>query len=267
MGFRYELRATGRPRIADARIEAALRGFARHVRSSAGTGRSKTGRSCVGVEAYDEWGGGAVCSATIIERMGTWKRALESVGLHGSTPRRLRVEDLIAEMERVWKKVGASPQKVDVRRLSRHSPYAFEKRWGTVRRCCESIAAYRNGKLTRAQLIATALPDRAGAQVSQRTRWRVFRRDKLRCVACGASPATGTTRELHVDHIVPASQGGDNAMENLRTLCCDCNQGRSAEVEREDAVRAGEVERAVGEERGRRNRALKARGGHVGLET
>ena len=55
-------------------------------------------------------------------------------------------------------------------------------------------------------------------------RYRVFQRDDYRCVCCGRRAQNELT--LHVDHIVPVSRGGPNSIENLQTLCDECNQGK-----------------------------------------
>lgn len=49
----------------------------------------------------------------------------------------------------------------------------------------------------------------------------VLRRDRYRCVFCGEGG------RLEVDHIIPWSAGGSDEMDNLRTLCHQCNQDRS----------------------------------------
>jgi hypothetical protein len=56
-------------------------------------------------------------------------------------------------------------------------------------------------------------------------RWQVFRRDGWKCVACGRSADDGVI--LHIDHIVPRSKGGADAIGNYQTLCNICNLGKS----------------------------------------
>ncbi len=55
-------------------------------------------------------------------------------------------------------------------------------------------------------------------------RYEVLRRDNFRCKICGRSQEDGV--KLHVDHILPVSKGGKTEMNNLRTLCEDCNLGK-----------------------------------------
>lgn len=64
--------------------------------------------------------------------------------------------------------------------------------------------------------------------VPSRLRHIVLERDKFRCQDCGASPSTGAV--LEVDHTIPVSKGGTNDMSNLRTLCSDCNRGKSDRI-------------------------------------
>lgn len=60
--------------------------------------------------------------------------------------------------------------------------------------------------------------------ISKRLRFEVFKRDRFTCQYCGRSPPIVI---LEIDHVVPASQGGDNADTNLLTSCFDCNRGKS----------------------------------------
>jgi len=63
--------------------------------------------------------------------------------------------------------------------------------------------------------------------ISDKLRYQVLKRDSFKCCACGASPAKDPSVELHIDHIIPWSKGGENTAENLQTLCSKCNLGKS----------------------------------------
>ncbi len=66
--------------------------------------------------------------------------------------------------------------------------------------------------------------------VSVSMRFQVFKRDNFKCCICGASPAKDPSIELHIDHIIPWSKGGETVMDNLQTLCSRCNLGKSDSV-------------------------------------
>ena len=68
---------------------------------------------------------------------------------------------------------------------------------------------------------------RTSRNINVRLRFRVLQRDNFKCCACGASPAKDVSVELHVDHILPWSKGGETVFENLQTLCSKCNLGKS----------------------------------------
>ena len=63
--------------------------------------------------------------------------------------------------------------------------------------------------------------------ISLQLRYKILKRDNFKCCACGASPAKDPNVELHVDHIIPWSKGGETEEDNLQTLCSMCNLGKS----------------------------------------
>ena len=67
------------------------------------------------------------------------------------------------------------------------------------------------------------------AQLSKRDRHLVLERDSFTCCDCGRSPQKHGV-SLEVDHRIPLAAGGGNELTNLRTLCEDCNRGKSARV-------------------------------------
>lgn len=60
--------------------------------------------------------------------------------------------------------------------------------------------------------------------VGKRLRFEVFKRDGFQCQYCGRTPPQVV---LEPDHVVPVSDGGPDAMENLVAACFDCNRGKS----------------------------------------
>lgn len=55
------------------------------------------------------------------------------------------------------------------------------------------------------------------ARVSNKVRFAIYARDNYRCVKCG------DTEDLEIDHIYPISKGGKSDLNNLQTLCHNCN--------------------------------------------
>lgn len=72
-----------------------------------------------------------------------------------------------------------------------------------------------------------SLIHRTKRDASVKLRFDVFKRDNFKCCICGASPAKDINVELHIDHIIPWSKGGETEMDNLQTLCSRCNLGKS----------------------------------------
>ena len=69
--------------------------------------------------------------------------------------------------------------------------------------------------------------------ISPQRRNEILERNGFTCHQCGAGagdpdPFNPQRKvRLHVDHIIPLTQGGTDDDDNLRTLCSSCNQGRS----------------------------------------
>lgn len=64
-------------------------------------------------------------------------------------------------------------------------------------------------------------------RVVDREKWHVMSRDRETCVYCGWRHGRfvpgSTPRTIHVDHIVPFSQGGHPTRDNLVCACSRCN--------------------------------------------
>jgi 5-methylcytosine-specific restriction endonuclease McrA len=60
-------------------------------------------------------------------------------------------------------------------------------------------------------------------RMTKSVRYDVMKRDNFKCRLCGAN---GGESALEIDHIVPVAKGGKTEMENLQTLCKECNRGK-----------------------------------------
>jgi hypothetical protein len=60
--------------------------------------------------------------------------------------------------------------------------------------------------------------------VSKKLRLLILERDGYRCCLCGK---TAKETKLEVDHKIPVAKGGTDSLNNLWTLCVDCNRGKS----------------------------------------
>jgi len=60
--------------------------------------------------------------------------------------------------------------------------------------------------------------------ISKKLRLLILERDGYRCCLCGRS---AKETKLEVDHKIPVAKGGTDSLNNLWTLCIDCNRGKS----------------------------------------
>jgi len=61
-------------------------------------------------------------------------------------------------------------------------------------------------------------------------RRRILQRDNYTCIYCGKGIADAPQMAFHVDHIVPLSRGGNDAIGNLVTACDHCNTSKCDKV-------------------------------------
>lgn len=57
-------------------------------------------------------------------------------------------------------------------------------------------------------------------------RFIIFARDGFRCIYCGKS-SIHNSAELHAEHVIPRSSGGEDIAGNIATACKDCNLEKS----------------------------------------
>lgn len=167
---------------------------------------------------------------------------LESTPFRTGPNLRYSDEELFQEIERVWIKLGRQPSSTDFRRKEFvFDIKAFTRRFGGWRKALEAFVEYINADRTEEDSLTqhqTVLQEemqqeqkgiyhRTKREVNLRMRFKVMVRDSFKCCICGRSPSSTPGLVLHIDHIKPWSKGGETVMENLQTLCQDCNLGKS----------------------------------------
>src|SRR5438876_7075401 len=146
-------------------------------------------------------------SSTIIERFGSWKKALSIIGIEGGHKREYTVEELVLNLEAVWKRVGRPPGHRQIGKIgAKISCHPYKRIWGSVRKACEALSKFHRGDITRTKLLEgdPDIPQRRTLKLD--VRWRVLKRDNYRCVVCGANPAANHGVQLHIDHIISVSR-------------------------------------------------------------
>lgn len=187
---------------------------------------------------WDQYGRlGHYSAETLRRRFGSWNAALERAGLGIGKRWRIPDEQLFNNLADIWMRLGRQPRRDDLdRRGSRISRSTYEARFGTWGKALQAFVAFANADdevSGPSPFSSRVRRPRSPRQPSLRLRFKVLRRDRFRCANCGRSPARLPTVELHVDHVKPWSAGGVTVLENLRTLCSECNLGKAHLGERE----------------------------------
>lgn len=192
------------------------------------------GKDSVTLEQYNERG--RVHSTTLTRRFGSWFKVLSLAGLEKTRSSiNIPEEYLFQNLEEIWSKLGRQPSYSDIQKpLSKYSAGTYEKRFGGWRKALERFVDFINheGQLSTGEPIKPIINKlQSGHKTKRSINWRlrflVMRRDNFKCKNCGHTPASNPKIVLHVDHIKAWGNGGETILENLQTLCSECNIGKS----------------------------------------
>jgi len=164
-------------------------------------------------------------------RFGTWNEALKNVNLKGGNINNYSDEELFKNILQVWQHKGKQPTRRDLATApSKISQGPYNRRFDSWSHALQSFIEYTSQNDIQSIFHSTneiQKDKKTNRDPSLRLRFKVLKRDNFTCKQCGASPAKDTSVELHIDHIVPWSKGGETIIENLQTLCQKCNLGKS----------------------------------------
>jgi hypothetical protein len=182
---------------------------------------------------------GRISYLTVLARFGSLRQALEKSGLKiqrftKSTPEEL-LHILIELWERTLEKEGRSPYQTDLKAygysVSHHTIIRQFGSWRkALRRAFDSVNEETIKTEEGSAGVSYSSPQKIIVQkplrktLSLRKRFFVFKRDQNTCQICGRS---GIGIRLEVDHKVSVYDGGTDALDNLWTMCFECNRGKS----------------------------------------
>lgn len=174
---------------------------------------------------------GRMNSRTVRMKVGTLRRANEAAGLEPGRFTKATDDELLRILISIWSKTqaekGRSPRGTDLRAYGHPiAPSTISTRFGSWKKALIAAAAFAERD---AKEPAAAEPDPPAPRprpLSARKRYMVLRRDRFTCRACGSRGG-----ELEVDHVVPVKHGGSDRLDNLQTLCGDCNRGKGSDLE------------------------------------
>jgi hypothetical protein len=182
-------------------------------------------------------------SVTTIQRhFDTWANFCKAAGLSPRYSRSVNKEDLLNNLEEVWSELGRQPRAKEMKQPLSHisiSRYQkiFEKNWYEI---CLEFVSWKSGtsieeierESTQVSVIESdkQFIHKTNRNINLSLRYNIFKRDNFQCVKCGDSPALNPGTQLHIDHKLPWSKGGETEEDNLQTLCSECNLGKSNKI-------------------------------------
>ncbi|MBI5075645.1 MAG: HNH endonuclease [Nitrospirae bacterium] len=197
------------------------------------------GTNTVTVIAYKQFG--HFSPDCIAKRFGSWSKALKVAGLKENPSQRKNIpeEALFENLREVWISLARQPRYEEMKPpLSNYSTGTYERRFGTWNKALMAFMSYIDKGQTDSLVSDTITNDepdditkprkvrRTKREISPRLRFSILLRDGFRCQSCGRSPIKIPGIDLHVDHILPWSQGGETVPDNLQTKCQTCNLGK-----------------------------------------
>lgn len=197
----------------------------------------KLGKTSLTMDEYEK--NGKFKRGVFKRKFGSWNNALIKVDLEirkrGNNT--ITDEELFKNLASAWEQIGRQPSQSNLdSKISKFHSGAYKKRFGTFNNALVVFSKWSEAENTTSAQIShepTILERKTKRDPSLRLRYLVMKRDCFRCQAewhkkdFPKSPSENASVHLEVDHKIPWSRGGETILENLRTLCSECNKAKS----------------------------------------
>jgi hypothetical protein len=139
----------------------------------------------------------------------------------------------MSNIKDVWLKKGKQPSRRDMdnKELSMISSGTYLRHYGTWYKTLENFISFISENDIEVLTDAlepnsmSVIKHKTKREPSDRMKVQVLIRDGNRCRICGVE-CSGGLHNMHFDHIIPWSKGGETTLENLQVLCSACNEAK-----------------------------------------
>ncbi len=182
----------------------------------------KVGKTTLTMKEFDSIA--RINSSTVIRRLGKWNDIIKNIGGELNNVF-YSEEDLLSNIKEAWLKKGSQPTRRDMdnKELSSISSGTYLRHYKTWYGALEKFVQYisntenEDNNIERIEQIdKTKIKHKTKREPSDRLKVQVLMRDGNCCKICGVTCSEGL-HNIHFDHIIPWSKGGETVLENLQT--------------------------------------------------
>lgn len=190
---------------------------------------SRLGKTTLTIKEFDA--NAKINSSTVTRRLGKWNTIIQSVGgeLNNTF---YSEEELMENVKDAWLKKGTQPTRRDMDNkdystISSGTYLRHYKTWyGALEEFVKYISRDEKNMINEDHTLKhNHTKHKTKRDPSDRLKVQVLMRDGNRCKICGVE-CSGGLHNIHFDHIVPWSKGGETVLDNLQVLCSACNEAK-----------------------------------------
>ena len=190
---------------------------------------SRLGKTTLTIKEFDA--NAKINSSTVTRRLGKWNTIIQSVGgeLNNTF---YSEEELMENVKDAWLKKGTQPTRRDMDNkdystISSGTYLRHYKTWyGALEEFVKYISRDEKNMINEDHTLKhNHTKHKTKRDPSDRLKVQVLMRDGNRCRICGVE-CSGGLHNIHFDHIVPWSKGGETVLDNLQVLCSACNEAK-----------------------------------------
>jgi 5-methylcytosine-specific restriction endonuclease McrA len=202
------------------------------------------GTNCFSQKEFSEYS--YIGRSLFSRKFGSFSKLMKEIGFEIPLKSRKYTDDERFEnLLNVWTFYERQPNYAEMKKApSKVGPKAYVVRWGSWKKALLVFLEKINNDLQKNYTpkineneikmkdnsIVTVKNKEEKREIPLGLRFDILKRDNYKCTVCGRSPSSTFGIELHIDHIIPYSKGGKTNRENLKTLCNQCNIGKSNKI-------------------------------------